>query len=159
MQLGVARTQETPRGVGARTNMLDAMSQHHLVENLSSLLAHERVVHLRRGPRGAQFWLLVAVESGTRDGPLILDGGGGALGALCRFLYDGFRGSGVARSAVGRDSGSRGRGREGARGSGIEALEGAARRTCLEHCEWRWGPEGWGESARSERTGEDNHVA
>ena len=59
----------------ARTDMLHALSQHHLMEYLASCHTHEAMVHLRlsEGLEGlyvSEPPIVAAIESGTWDGSL-----------------------------------------------------------------------------------------
>lgn len=56
--------------VGLLTDVLDAVSQHHLVEDLTTVHADERVVHLglSESLERLDIFLDGAVEGRTRDG-------------------------------------------------------------------------------------------
>lgn len=121
-----------------RTNVLHTLAQHHLVEDLATLHADERVVHLRLVARGHLRCRVIAIEGRGGNRSLGLLGGGSALGALDGVLHDGLLSALLDGGiAVGRDGGRRGRRRETA-GGAVEALESATRLACFEHCdEWR----------------------
>lgn len=84
--------------------MLDALAQHHLVEDLATGHANKRVVHLRSavGLQRLDAAVVLAVEGGRWAGArLCLRGGSG--GALCAdILLDDLCGGGLGGTGQGR---------------------------------------------------------
>jgi len=115
-----------------RTYVLDALTQHHLVEDFSSSHADKRVVHLGCAVRLQWRDIVVfAIERRRRSSPWrCLRGCSG--GALCSpdIFPDDFCGGGLSRSLEGRDGGSLGATRKVARA--LDRLDGAC--ACLLHC-------------------------
>lgn len=106
--------------------MLDALAQHHLVEDLATRHADKRVVHCGRAVllQGLDLGVVMAIEGGRRSGARLRlrGGGGGALGALGIFVGD-FGRERLGRAAVGRDGG---RGRGGGEAAGaLESADGS----------------------------------
>lgn len=107
--------------------MLDALAEHHLVEDLSSRHAHERMVHcgLAVGLQWLDIAVVLAVEGGRRPRSRrgrLCGRRSGALGAF-RIVLDDFLGGRVCGPAEGRDGGAVGGGGKGARA--LERRDGA----------------------------------
>ena len=98
------------------TDVLYALSEHHLMENLASGHANKGVIHLLGPVRPERLYIapsrVVTIESGTGHRSVLSSGGNsGAARPLCRFVRGASVG-GLRRSPIWRHGGSWSGGRE-----------------------------------------------